>query len=174
MYCNDLILFSSILIIHMYDFYYWGNNSNYILKPPPPPNASYPSDFWKGILSSDASVAKWQQGGYRRVRYAWIVHARVTYRRKICILFRARYERTSSMWMPREHCSIGELAWGCGPASYPPLPPTNIRVSDASVAKSRTPLPHTQHQGEAAHSCAIVCFVLSSHPKFVNRFLLSI
>ena len=78
-------------------------------------------------------------------------------------------ERASSMWMPREHYTIGELAWWCLPASYPPLPATNIRVSDASVAKSRTPLPHTQHQGEAPHSCAIVCFVLSSHPKIVNR-----
>ena len=82
---------------------------------------------------------------------------------------RARCERASSMWMPREHYTIGELAWWCRPASYPSLPATNIRVSDASVAKSRTPLPHTQHQGEAPHSCAIVCFVLSSHPKIVNR-----
>ena len=82
---------------------------------------------------------------------------------------RARCERASSMWMPREHYTIGELAWWCLPASYPPLPAINIRVSGASVANSRTPLPHTQHQGEAPHSCAIVCFVLSSHPKIVNR-----
>ena len=147
-------------------FYYWGNNSNYILKPP---QCKLPPDFWKGILSSDASIAKWQQGGYRRVRYAWIVHARVTYRRKICILFRARYEWTSSMWMPREHCSIGELAWGCGTSKLPPLLAPYIRVSDASVAKWDPPLTHTSHHGEAPHSCTIVCFFLSINPKIVNR-----
>ena len=45
-----------------------------------------PPDFWQGMWGGDASVAKFHTETYNCVRYAWIVHARDTYRRKIGIL----------------------------------------------------------------------------------------
>ena len=56
-------------------------------KPPPlPPQGKIPPDFRQGMWGGNASVAKFYTETYNCVRYAWIVHARDTYRRKIGIL----------------------------------------------------------------------------------------
>ena len=64
------------------------SNTNYFFTKqyPPPPQGKIPPDFWRGMWGGDASVAKFHPATYNCARYAWIVHACDTYRRKIGIL----------------------------------------------------------------------------------------
>jgi hypothetical protein len=95
MCCSD---FDSFLFQYscLISFYWWLGFHMFVLVipiifspnniPPPSPQGKIPPDFWQGMWGGDASVAKFHTETYNCVRYAWIVHARDTYRRKIGIL----------------------------------------------------------------------------------------
>ena len=84
MCCSD---FDSFLFQYscLISFYWWLGFHMFVLVIPII-QVKIPPDFWQGMWGGDARVAKFHTETYNCVRYAWIVHARDTYRRKIGIL----------------------------------------------------------------------------------------